>query len=158
MKLQYHPCSCTWLFSVCTSKCLLRFLDSRAPEVFNRSRNLEFLYFLPFVAWTAVILKSRSSRLPCTAKQPLTIKCPNICHHSDTNPVWDLPLSLSWFSHCYRSCAFPLMFFQFTFFIWPTAPEGHWCAFCTDSEIILMTIMRRSFLLIFKYKFRLWKN
>lgn len=54
-----------------------------APEAFNRSTKLEFLYFLPFVARPAVILKSRSSRFPCsTAKQSLTIKCPNSCHQS----------------------------------------------------------------------------
>lgn len=57
-----------------------------APEAFNRSRKLEILYFLPFVARTAVALKSRGSRFPySTEKQSLTVKCPSIYHYSGTS-------------------------------------------------------------------------
>lgn len=122
-----------------------------APEASSRSRKLEFLYFLPFVSKTAVILKSRSSRFPCcTAKQSLKIKFPNTCHHRDTNPVCE-----TFLCHCHdlataREAVHSLWcYFNSHFSSQPTAPEGHWCAFCTDSGIILMTIMRRSFLLVY---------
>lgn len=122
-----------------------------APEALNRSRKLEFLYFLPFVARTAGILKSRSSRFPCcTATQSLTIKCPSTCHHSDTSPVcaWDLPLPLLGFSYRYRSCAFSVISIHI-FHLSQLLLKGIDVPFVQIQALIIMvTITRRSFLFV----------
>lgn len=90
MKIQY--CSVTIVahdYSVfAQANAYLASWTQKAPEAFNRIGKLEILYFLPFVARTAVALKSRGSRFPrSTEKQSLTVKCPNICHYSGTNLV-----------------------------------------------------------------------
>lgn len=128
IKLQYHHIAAHDYSAFAQANAQLDSWTQEAPEAFNRCGKLDFLYFLSFVARTAVILKSRSSRSACsTAKQPLTIKCPIPAIVTPTLCVFE-----TFFCHCYDSATTIeavksiWCYFNSHFSSQPAAPEGHW--------------------------------